>query len=198
MNKCLVLLLAAAVAGCGQPPPGSGPAVTTTPSEDSKPIKFETAPLLVAVDAVKEQDVAVLSGAEWTTKQCSLTLPGVPESQADIDATVGGPTRLAGFFIDPSDQPAGAFEVVLKGEPINYSIPAKTGWDRSDVADFFKMPQLVSSGYDLMVDLSGVAAGRYKIDYMVDRGGKKFFCESGKHLVVKQPVADAAAQPTAN
>ena len=197
MKQYLVFVLAATVVGCGQAPSDGTPAVTTTPSEDAKPIKFETASLQVAAASVKEQDAAVLAAAEWTAKQCSLMLPGVPDSQHDLDAAAAGPTRLAGFFIAPDDQPAGEFEVVLKGDAKNYSFPAKTGWDRTDVADFFKMPQLASVGYDVMVDLSGVEAGKYEIDYMLDRSGKKFFCESGSNLVV-QPATDAAAGPTSN
>ena len=197
-HTLLAMALVVAMVGCteqtGAPISGT-PAVTTTPSEAAKPMTFQTTPLIVEADSVTAQDPALLAAAAWTQKQCVLTLPGDP---AEFKASPSGPTRLTGFKIAPDDTSAGAFEIVLKGETSNYSIPAKTGWDRTDVADFFKMPQLVSSGYDLMVDLSGVAAGRYKIDYMVDRGGKKFFCESGKHLVVKQPVADAAAQPTAN
>lgn len=209
MNRALAFVLVAAVVGCSQAPSGGDSAVTTAPREEAKPVQFETTPLQVAAASVKEQDPAVLAAAEWTAKQCSLTLPDMPDNQLDLDAAGTGPTHLAGFFIAPADQPAGDFEVVLKGEAKNYSFPVKTGWDRTDVADFFKMPQLASAGYDVMVDLSGVDAGKYKINYMVDRSGKKFFCESGRNLVVKasaaaaaeavvQPAMDEAVQPAAN
>ena len=186
MKRLLMLAVMATLAACSKQPASTGPAITTTPSDARKPSAFETAPLVVKADAVKEQDSAILAGATWTRKQCSLTLKGVPDSQVDVPAAVNGSTHLAGFFIDPKDQPAGSFEIVLKGDSKNFAIAAKTGWDRSDVAEFFKLPQLANSGYDVDVDLSGLPAGKYKIDYMVDRGGTRYFCESGKDLVVKK------------
>lgn len=186
--------IAALTAGCNQQAPADGtPAVTTTPSEAAKPIHFEVAPLQVGAKSINEQDRSVLAGAAWTAKQCSLTLKGIPESQMDIEAAKIGSTHFSGFFIDPRDQPAGEFEIVLKGEQKNFSIPAKTGWDRTDVADFFKLPQLANSGFDVMADLSTVPSGKYKIDYMVERDGAKFFCESGKTVVIQNNGSHAAS-----
>lgn len=191
MKRLLTLAALAALAACNRQQPAAGGAVTTTPTEAQKPLAFESAPLTVKADAVKEQDPAILAGATWTRKQCALTLKEVPDAQADVPAAASGSTHLAGFFIDPKDQPAGNFEIVLKGESKNFSIPAKTGWDRSDVAEFFKLPQLANSGYDVNVDLSGVPDGKYKIDYMADRGGTRYFCESGKNLVVASAATKA-------
>lgn len=192
MKRTLIALaVVALVAGCNNSPaPGSdAAAVTTAPEESQKPLEFETTPLVVDAAAVTEQDPALRAGAAWTAKQCALTVPG---DAAEMESASAGPTRLTGFFIAPDDQPAGEFDIVLKGETRNFRIPAKTGWDRSDVASFFKMPQLATSGFDVNADLSGVATGNYKVDFMLERAGAKHFCESGKTLVVK-----AGAQPAA-
>lgn len=188
----LAMAVVVAMVGCteqtGAPVSGT-PAVTTSPPEAAKPVSFETAPLVVEADSVTVQDPAILAAAAWTQKQCVLTLPGDP---AEFEANANGPTRLTGFMIAPDDTSAGTFEIVLKGEKTNYSIPAKTGWDRSDVADFFKMPQLADSGFDANVDLAKVMPGNYKVDYVVERGGSRHFCESGKTLVVKAGGGSAA------
>ena len=190
-HTLLAMALVVAMVGCteqtGAPISGT-PAVTTTPSEAAKPMTFQTTPLIVEADSVTAQDPALLAAAAWTQKQCVLTLPGDP---AEFKASPTGPTRLTGFMIAPDDTSAGAFEIVLKGETSNYSIPAKTGWDRTDVADFFKMPQLADSGFDANVDLAKVAPGKYKVDYVVERGGSRHFCESGKTLIVESGGAGA-------
>lgn len=186
MKRLFVLAVMTALAACSKQPAMTGPAVTTTPAEAQRPLVFESKPLEVKADGVKEQDPAVLAGATWTQKQCSLTLKDAPDTTVDVDANPDGVTELAGFFIDPGNQPAGEFQIVLKGETKNFSIPAKTGWDRSDVATYFKMPQLANSGYDVTADLAGVEPGKYKVDFMVDRSGTKYFCESGKSLVVRK------------
>lgn len=193
MKRTLIALaLVTLVAGCNKPTT-DGPAVTTAPSEAEKPVKFESTPLVVDAASVVEQDPKLIADAAWTTKQCVLTVPG---DAAEMQGATSGPTRLTGFFIAPDDQPAGEFDIVLKGESTNYRIPAKTGWDRTDVADFFKLPQLASTGFDANVDLSMVPAGKYKVDFVLDRAGAKHFCESGKHLVLAgstSPAGEVAA-----
>lgn len=183
-----MLFAAVALAGCSQQSPEpatspTSPAVTTAPTEEQKPLQTESAPLTVETTRVTEQDPAVLAGATWTAKQCALT---TGEGSNKLVAATNGPTRLSGYFIDPTDKPAGEFQIILKGGSKNYQIPAKTGWDRADVAEFFKIPDLAVSGYDVSVSLSpSVPAGKYAVDFMLDREGAKYFCESGKTLIVE-------------
>lgn len=157
------------------------PAVQLTSPEARKP--FETAPLVVDSGSISEQDPAVLAAAEWTRKQCSLN---VNNDEKEVSHDSGRAVQMSGFFIAPNDQPAGNFDIVLKGKEINYVIPAKTGWDRTDVAHYFNQPQLDSSGYDVHFVLpSNVHSGRYEVNFMVELEGKNFFCESGKVLLVE-------------
>lgn len=183
-----LMVIAVALTGCSQSASeqveGQSaetlPAVTTNPADVQKPA---TSPLLIDGAQVKLQEPSVLAGATWTTKQCSLT---TPDDGKDLSAQANSPTRLEGFFIDPQDAPAGEFEIVLKGDGANYGIPAKTGWERADVATFFKVPALATAGYDVLVTLdSSVPKGEYDVDLMLERGGVKYFCESGKRLLVK-------------
>lgn len=189
MKRIFALCVATVAAGCYQQAPSTG----SSPVAKSSPgAKFETTSLQVASSSVKEEDPSILLAANWTSKQCALTLEGVTDTQVEIPATIGAPTHLAGYFIDPNDQPAGDFKVALMGTSKNYVFPAKTGWDRTDVADYFGKSQLASSGYDLNVDLSGVPVGTYKLNYVVERTNGKFFCETGKNIV----IAESAAAPS--
>lgn len=181
---CLAMTVAAVTAACSREHPASrSPAVTTTPSEEEKPLPTEKQALVVDPAKIAEQDPAVLASAIWTKRQCAVATPG---DGAELHAaTEGGATEMAGYFIDPDNAPAGAFDLVLKGESRNFHIPARTGWDRSDVAEYFHAPALAASGYRISVKLaSAVPAGAYKLDLMLDRGGAKYFCESGKTLIV--------------
>lgn len=158
----------------------TSPAVTTTPTAAEVPV---VAPLVVQAAQIEEQDVAVLAGATWTTKQCALETPG---DAIELPAAANGGTNFAGYFIDPSEAPAGDFDIVLKGTARNFRIPAKTGWDRLDVAEFFKIPALATSGYHVLATLAPtVPAGRYEVDFILERAGVKYFCESGKTLVIQ-------------
>lgn len=191
MTRTMIALAALALAGgCNNPAPDpdAPAAVTTAPDEREMPLTFETAPMTVDAASVIQQDPAVLAAAAWTAKQCSLTVPG---DAADFSSEVAGPTRFTGFFIGPDDQPAGDFKIVLKGQDADYLIPARTGWDRTDVADYFQLPQLASSGFDVNADLSGVAEGAYRVDFVLERNGA-FFCESGKRLLVENSAGVAS------
>lgn len=189
--KIAVCVVAVIAAGCTKTPDNNAvnaasPAVTTTPPKEAPAPTFEAAPLTVSADMVKAQDPAILAAANWTAKQCDLTLSEGTDPKADVLAVQGGPTAFSGFFIDPKDQPAGDFKIILKGDGTQYAIPARTGWDRSDVASFFKMPQLANSGFDVRADLANVPDGRYKVDFLLSRGDLGYFCESGKTVVVKK------------
>lgn len=185
MKTALIPLLALTLAACTQSEPDNnvGPAATTTPPESRKPDRFETSPLVVDANSVVTQEKGILAGAAWTAKQCALTTPD--DGDQLVAEESGNQTRLAGYFIAPDDRPAGAFDIVLSGESVDYKVPSRTGWDRSDVAEFFKAPELASSGFDLNVDLGSLPSGEYKVDFLLDRDGTKFFCESGKRLVIE-------------
>lgn len=189
-TRSLFVLSAVMLVGCNQqaaPDPSgaldeSTPAVTTTPSEEQKPFKYEAVPLSIAAESIVPFEGAELANAAWTAKSCALT---TPDDQPELKPAADGATRFEGYFVGPNDAPPGAFDIVLRSETSNYRIPVRSGWERADVGDFFKIPALNASGFQADVVLApAVAVGRYKIDFVVDINGGKFFCESGKALVV--------------
>lgn len=190
-HNLAVLAFVSALAACHSEAPQQAGAANEGAAADPG---MDVPALNVAATSVHPEDVTVLAQANWTGKACALNLEGVDEKQVDVPANDAGATHLAGYFIDPDDKPAGDFSVALMGPEKNYLFPAKTGWDRTDVADYFRKPELATSGFQVNVDLSGVPAGTYKLNYVVDRGAKgKFFCESGKAIVVGGAPAAASA-----
>jgi hypothetical protein len=167
------------LAGCeGQAPAPnvSQPATAAAPTQ--------SAPATVAAaDETKigEFDATTLTKATWTGKACDVK---VPDGTVEKVVTKGSANLLEGYVIDPSNAPAGEFEVVLKGEK-SFSIPASTGASRPDVAEFFKIPALATSGFQFTTTLESIPAGRYSVDFVMDRAGTKYFCESGKTLIVQ-------------
>src|SRR4249919_1334333 len=176
------VIAAGVLAGCqGQAP---APAATQTASPTSAQAPEASAPASVAaVDETKvvEFDAGSLKQATWTGKACDVK---VPDGATETVATKGSANQIEGYVIDPSDAPAGAFDFILKGDK-SFSIPATTGASRPDVAEFFKIPALANSGFQFTTTLANVPAGRYTVDFVMDRNGTKFFCESGKTLVVQ-------------
>lgn len=178
--------LAIALVGCNSP---TAPAATDTPTvvipapgDSAVTPPPVTEPAMVIDDAsITELDPAVLAEASWTAKPCALSSE---QDAKDIVAARGVPFVMEGYMVDPSNVPAGEFDVVLKGAE-QFRIPVKTGWQRQDVADFFKVPALVESGFLFSTTFGGVPAGRYDVDFVVEREGVNYFCESGKTLTLQ-------------
>ena len=184
--KTALLALASVVAlsACNGPAPSPAPAASAAGAgKTAAPAAAAVnPPALVVVDGViAELDPKILAGADWTAKGCSLTAKG---DAVEIQATPGVASTFEGYVIDPANAPAGDFLFLLKGEK-QFGIPVKTGWLRPDVAEFFKTPGLANAGFLFSTTLGGVPAGRYEVNFMMDRGAVKYFCESGKTLVVR-------------
>lgn len=131
---------------------------------------------------VSEIDPALRQGATWTAKACSLTTEGGDELTADE----GSVKSFEGYLIGPDNEPAGSFDFVLRAQDGRaFKVATKTGSSRPDVAEYFKTPSLESAGYNFSASLDGLPAGRYAVDFMLERSGVQYFCESGKHLVVR-------------
>lgn len=181
------ILFAAIVAGMLTGCEGQAPAPTASQTASSStPAQAPAADVPVAVAAVDETkvvefDAKVLTQATWTGKACDVK---VPDGTTEKVVTKGTANLLEGYVIDPSDAPAGAFDFVLKGEK-SFQIPASTGAPRPDVAEFFKIPALETSGFQFTTTLASIPAGRYTVDFVMDRTGTKYFCESGKTLIVQ-------------
>jgi len=132
-------------------------------------------PELVASEAAS---TGYRDGARWSGKACDLN---APESLRVSRET---PAVLSGYAISSSDKPAGDFQLFLRGEQV-YKFAAGTGSPRPDVADYFRNPGLVNSGYEVAVDLQGVRPGSYAIEYLWTEPLQRSFCETGKSITVE-------------
>lgn len=74
--------------------------------------------------------------------------------------------------------------VELEG-PSKAYIQAAHGIKRSDVADHFKKPGLADTGWVAYADLSGMAAGDYKVRIIQVEGQAGLVCDSKNSIVIK-------------
>lgn len=150
--------------------------------QDSNPVAGASGHVAIEPVAVVELDPVLREMASWTAKACELVTGEGSGMAVDADQVA----IFEGFFIDPFDSPAGTFDIVLKGADSRIlAIPATTGASRPDVADFFKVRALERSGFRVSASLKDVPPGRYAVDFMLERAGQHYFCESGKQLVVQ-------------
>lgn len=182
-NSIVVLaVLAGALSGCGESGQ-SNPAfaVEKKAGSGAQSGADVTLPLQVDEAAVREVENAALEVAAWTGKACELASPsGVTQ----VIVTKGSRNLLAGFVIDPEDKAPGDFDFVLKGER-SFRIPVSTGWSRIDVAEFFKAPQLATAGFEFSTQFEAVPPGTYGVDFHLTTPKGRYFCESGKTILVK-------------
>lgn len=124
-----------------------------------------------------EDAAALRAGLAWSGRACELSGP----ARRRIEAV--GPATLQGYVIAPSNRPPGAFDVLLAGER-SYRVAATTGDPRPDVARYFGEPRLAATGFNIAVDPSTIAPGAYAVEFHGVEGGRGWFCESGKTIVV--------------
>lgn len=188
IRTAVALATVFALAGCGD----DRSTATDAPAKDASAAATQApapsiAPAPTTPQAVDESKVAVLSDeefqrAEWTRQACSLDTAG---GLADgIVLTKGTPHVFSGYLVDDAQAPAGVFRLVLKGAS-HHAIPASTGWLRPDVAEFFKVPALSTSGFEFTTTLQEVPAGEYQAVFLIERGERLLFCESGKTVTVR-------------
>lgn len=157
-------------------------AVTAAPAEAQK---IAGAPAEVEIpdapaSSIREYDAGLLAKASWTGKACDLKV----DSGDSIALSKGAKVVLQGYLVDPANSPAGNFDLVLKGDK-SYAIALTTGYPRPDVAEYFKAPSLATAGFAVRTGLESVAPGTYTVDFVMDRDGATYFCESGKKVVVE-------------
>jgi hypothetical protein len=76
-------------------------------------------------------------------------------------ATSGSSVKLIGFAADTQKgQPLGRFSILLAGGQV-FVVNASTTFDRPDVAEYFKKPSLLQSGFQIDVQLHGIPPGDY-------------------------------------
>ena len=118
---------------------------------------------------------------------CAIdAVDAVPASAEPL--TVQGNTRVSGWFVasitgrDPPDQ----FLVRLTdaaGHSWKTAVPQRY---RPDVSGYFVNPTLARSGFDVMLDLSGLA-GAYTLTLEAERGERRWQCKLRQDLVIDPP-----------
>lgn len=132
----------------------------------------------VATASPIEGGAGLRAGSSWSRKPCDLEI--APEQAVQR----GRALLLRGFVVAPSDRSPGDFDIVLAGPARAYRFAATTGVARPDVATSLHNPRLGMSGFRAGIAFTGVEAGRYAVEFHGTEGGRGWFCESGKTLVV--------------
>jgi hypothetical protein len=165
MVAALLFALALSACGSGESSPSAAAAGAAGPVASGKVVLLDS-------DA--------LVGAQSTGTACSLdTIDDSYAKEASLENTK--PHVFRGWMLSESRQPAGKFDLVLKGTP-SYAIAASTGETRKDVGEYFKDPAMSTAGFSVSSDLSGVPAGVHDIIFVIERNGRTYYCDSGKKL----------------
>lgn len=143
-----------------------------------------TAAVPVSKGNVTPLAVDVLTGAQWTSAACSLDTIDDNYSKDRISLDRAKPHVFRGWMLDEAKHPAGAFSVVLKGTN-DYAISTATGELRKDVGEYFKDPALSTAGFSVSADLANVAAGDYDVEYVIQKAGKAYFCDTARTISLK-------------
>lgn len=145
-------------------------------------------PAAVEVEVVHEQAVAslpsgIVDGWSWSGKACDIALPA---GTATLSMYEGEPLALSGFAVGPDDHPAEQLQLVLLGET-DLGLPIARRVARPDVSAYFKQPALEQSGFAISWTPANVPPGKYRLFVGMTHGDRHFFCDSGKHLVLRAP-----------
>lgn len=152
MNKVLpsIVLLALLLAACDQPKfrESAAPAATATATATIKPASSQ--------GLVKRSEMATF------TLDVINRSPDPYNRPAKIKA--GVPVTFSGFVLDPvAKQPGKAVDIVIDGKAYG----ADYGLPRQDVADYFKNPSLVKTGFTVVLPAEAIPAGSHTVTIRV-------------------------------
>jgi hypothetical protein len=121
-----------------------------------------------------------------TTERCFvIDRLGAAVSPGEHPVEIAGLDQVVvrGWAIDPaSKSTAAGVDIVIDNIP--YS--ARYGVDRPDVADYFKAPAYLKSGFEFSMPASFLAAGRHALAVRVVQAGRQLYYEGpGPLLVIK-------------
>jgi hypothetical protein len=151
--------LCALLVGCGKPdsqaPSSASPsavsaAVSGVPFEPRADWSLSAIQASALVGTCSVENVVALSDM-------------TPQTAVDntYTATSGSSVKLIGFAADTQKgQPLGRFSILLAGAQV-FAVNATTTFDRPDVAEYFKKPSLLQSGFQIDVQLQGIPPGDY-------------------------------------
>lgn len=181
LHLAVCMLALSTLAGCNGADPAP-PRVNAPVAQVPAVAPLPTVPLTVDEAKVASISADELAGAEWTRQACSLDSV---DGSADVPVLHrGSPHVFKGYLMDDAKAPARDFQFVLKGAS-NHAIPATTGYARPDVAEFFKTPELSTSGFEFSTTLESVPPGEYGVVFVIRKGQRLLFCESEKKLSVR-------------
>lgn len=135
-----------------------------------------SAPTISAAQQLPDQTLSALRALPVRTV-CSVeaiaSIPGgspQPAVNNTYAATPDGNVKLIGFATDvDKGEPLSRFTLLLAGDQV-YGVQAAAGLERPDVAQYFKKPGLLMSGFQADFSLKGVPTGEYSIMLRADEG----------------------------
>lgn len=182
MRVAAVLLLCLATAACNRTEPGNAPA----PAAE--------APAGASVEPSPEPNTA--PGAELTAEQvavvpvlsetCNLeSIDGVVVQDMEPIAPKARQFSVSGWLVDdvarnvPTGLAVRAYSV--SGDGRIWQFPASGGIERSDVQALQgNVPEMLNSGFQAQLDLSGLAPGEYRLRLAYPRGDQLVVCDNGR------------------
>lgn len=175
------------LAGCGdshpipEANPGSRPAdsapdqataggAASAPAPSTGAFTVLTAPVATSAAATTSCNLDAVDGAP----------PGAKPLPRGASALFAGWAAASSGSAVPS-----TVTIVLAGSHAKYSVAVPTGAQRPDVAKAQGKPELVTSGYQVNADLSGVPAGTYTVELHYHAAGKAWRCDTTRTLSVQ-------------
>ena len=180
-------LIGLALTGCSDSIPLSAPSPATPAPVATSALPASPAPVFGGslVQWGKFVPVANVPGQAQPVQGCNLdAIYNAPPGSGALDRRVK--VLFTGWLVDADARAVPAeFELLLRGVH-NYAMATQGGNQmRADVAAHFSRPELESSGYRVMADLSAVSAGEYAILLSYAEGGKRYVCAANKTIEVQ-------------
>lgn len=157
----LALGAALALAACGksEAPMAAAPAMPPIASvSTAKPFQLVAGQNLPGLEALPTIGTCSVEGvAVLPSGNAQASVKNIYSAAADADL------KFIGFATNKDKgEPLARFNIILTHGQ-TYSVAAESGLERPDVADFFKKPGLLKSGFQADVSLKGIPAGEYVI-----------------------------------
>ncbi|MGS1121653.1 hypothetical protein [Rhodanobacter sp. UC4436_H3] len=186
MNKKLLitplLVVAGAFVGCGQSVGDNAPAANVAAGSGSVAVVQETTESLPG-SAIQPMSAQSLSEIKMGTSPCSFDSVDGNYSKTEAKLDRSNSHTFRGWALTENMQVVKDVKFVLKGTD-SFSIMAKTGTERPDVASYLKDANLSSSGFNFSTTLESVPAGVYQVLLVTRFGEVPYACETKKSVTV--------------
>ncbi len=183
----LLALAGVVLTGCsGQPDQyiGKPGAVSTGPGQDAAADVAQFADIGMAADALLAMPVGATCSLESVVSMANGQ-PSPGETPNSYLARRGSAYRMIGFATNSQSGtvPASVRIVLLGGTA--WGIEARTGLERPDVADYFRVPAFSSAGYQADAGFDDVPPGEYRVFVIGTDGSTEVACPSHHRVLVQ-------------